>query len=156
MSISNLRDASTPPIAAERSGGVMRVVYLLLAGVTLSLGVLGIVLPGLPTTPFILLTSWFLSKSSPRLRRRLLESRLFGSILQDWQQHRGIRRGVKYRAVALVVLLVAATCWFSNFSPVLLTVVVSAACVGVGVIVALPVVETGERRDEVDDTEPPA
>lgn len=137
-----VEEANSTPVPDERRGWLARGVYLALAGISLLLGVVGIVLPGLPTTPFILLTSYFLAKGSPRLRRRLLESRLFGSLLKDWQKHRGVHRAIKVRAVALIVIVVGATCWFSGLSTTLLVVIVFAACIGVGVVIALPEIDS--------------
>lgn len=48
---------------------------------TLSLGLMGIVTPGLPTTPFILLTAALFAKSSPRLHQKLLKNKLTGPYL---------------------------------------------------------------------------
>lgn len=64
--------------------------YLLLGLALLSLGValLGIVLPGLPTTEFLLLAAWAAARSSPRLHTWMLNHRLFGPTLQHWQQGR--------------------------------------------------------------------
>ncbi|NOY28703.1 MAG: DUF454 domain-containing protein [Planctomycetes bacterium] len=50
------------------------------------LGIIGIALPGLPTTPFLLLTSFFLARSWPRMHQRLLASKLFGPVLRPWKQ----------------------------------------------------------------------
>ena len=64
--------------------GLRRMLYLLLAGGFFVLAMAGVILPGLPTTPFLLLTSYFLVRSYPRLNERLIKSKLFGPILVDW------------------------------------------------------------------------
>ena len=74
-----------------------------------AVGVLGVFLPVLPATPFLLLTSYFLVRSSPRLNAALLRSRFFGPILKDWQVHGGVRRDVKIQAIVIVVIAVAAS-----------------------------------------------
>lgn len=84
-----------------------RLTYLAIAGVFFAVGVLGALLPVLPATPFLLLASYFLSKSSPRLNRALLRSRLFGPILRDWQQLGGIRRSVRVKLLSPWFLLLA-------------------------------------------------
>ena len=141
MRISNAEAPAPTRAEVEQVGWLSRIVYLLLAGTFLTLGLVGIILPGLPTTPFILLTSYFLSRSSPRLRRRLLESKLFGSFLKDWQKHRGIRRAVKWRAIVFVVIAVGVSCWFSRLSAVLLATILIAACIGIAIVVSLPVID---------------
>ncbi|MCA9118131.1 MAG: YbaN family protein [Planctomycetaceae bacterium] len=92
-----------------------RAVCLLLAGFFFSLGALGVILPGLPTTPFLLLTSYFLARSSPRWHAALLRSRWFGPVLRDWQEQGGVRPGVKLWATGVVVLAVSAMLVFSSF-----------------------------------------
>ena len=59
---------------------------LWLAGtVALGLGIVGVVLPGLPTTPFVLLAAACYAKASPRLHRWLRAHRLFGPMVRDWR-----------------------------------------------------------------------
>ena len=99
---------------------------------------LGAVLPGLPVTPFLLLTSYFLMRSSPRLNAALLRSRVFGPILADWQLRGGVRRHVKYKSITAVVAAVALTIYLTGASPALTLTVASLAAVGIIVILRLP------------------
>ncbi len=73
---------------------------------------LGVLIPGLPATPWVLLASYCFSKSSPRLARWLLRSPIFGRMLRDWNQHRGIRKPVKIFAVISVLVVVSLTMTF--------------------------------------------
>ena len=85
----------------KRQKGVRGI--LIVAGCTaLGLGILGIPLPVLPTTPFLLLAAWCFARSSERLHRWLLTNRLFGGYIRDYTEHRGIPRRVK---VYILVLL---------------------------------------------------
>lgn len=77
--------------------------WSLLGLLFLGIGGLGVVLPLLPTTPFVLLAAGCFARSSPRLHRWLLDSQLFGPILRDWEQHRCVPRRAK--VVALVTML---------------------------------------------------
>ncbi len=71
------------------------------------LAVLGSILPLLPTTPFLLLASWCFYRGSPRIHAWLHRSPVFGPTLDDWHHYRGIRRGMKRRAIAMVTGVVA-------------------------------------------------
>ena len=126
-----------PPVVQ----GWKRVGFLVAATVFFVLGVAGAVLPVLPATPFLLLTSYFLVRSSPRLNQRLLKSRWLGPILVDWQVRGGVRSHVKVKAVVIVTATIALTVFLSSYSPVTTAVVIALAAVGIFVIWRLPSVE---------------
>ncbi|MES2582553.1 MAG: YbaN family protein [Pseudomonadota bacterium] len=69
-----------------------------LAVLSLALGFLGLFLPVLPTTPFILLAAWAAARSSPRLLAWLEQHRLFGKMLRDWRQGGVVSRKAKWGA----------------------------------------------------------
>lgn len=75
---------------------------LLVAGGALFVGLaaLGVVLPLLPTTPFLLVAAACFARSSPRLHRALLSSRTFGPLLHHWRVAGAIPRNAKILAVA--------------------------------------------------------
>ena len=113
-------------------------IFLAAAGVFFVLGLAGVVIPGLPTTPFLLLTSYFLLRSSPRLNKALLHSRLFGPILTDWQDHGGVRLDIKIKAIGIVVLTVGTTVYFSGYALWPSVIVLTLAAIGIFVILRLP------------------
>ena len=76
--------------------------FVLLGHLLVGLGALGIMLPILPTTPFLLLASACYLRGSERLHRKLLSHPVFGKILADYIQHRAVSR--KNRRNALVLL----------------------------------------------------
>ena len=94
-----------------------RPLWWLLAVVALGLGILGIVVPGLPTTPFVLLAAWAASRGSPRLHGWLSRHRVFGPIVRSWQEGGRIPRRAKVAssvamaACAGVLFLVARPVW---------------------------------------------
>jgi len=81
---------------------------LLTAGLLcLALGALGVFLPLLPTTPFLLLAAACFSRSSRRMHAWLLSNRLFGPILRDWEERRAIQRRIKVVATVLMLALIS-------------------------------------------------
>lgn len=77
-------------------------------GVTfLLLGAAGIVLPVLPSTPFVLLAAWFFARSSPEWHERLLGSELFGNMIRNWESRRCI--SLRTKLIALLSMLAAGT-----------------------------------------------
>jgi len=79
----------------------------------IGLGTLGLVLPLLPTTPFLLVAAWAAAKGSPRLASWLWQHRHLGPVLQAWQQEGAVPRRAKRLAAALL-LLSWALLWLSG------------------------------------------
>ena len=78
----------------------MRLVYMLLGVVAVALGVIGIALPLLPTTPFLLLAAWAFAKSSPRLEQWLVSHPRLGPPIEAWRARGAIATRVKIVALA--------------------------------------------------------
>lgn len=76
-----------------------------------SLAVLGVVLPLLPTTPFLLVAACCFAKSSPYLYNKLLNSKLFGQLIRDWQESRSISIRAKTVSLFSMVLAGAWSCY---------------------------------------------
>ncbi|WP_145555773.1 DUF454 family protein [Yersinia canariae] len=75
------------------------------------LATLGVVLPLLPTTPFLLLAAWCFARSSPRFHYWLLYRSWFGSYIRTWQQHRALPPGTKWKAILVTILTFAISLW---------------------------------------------
>jgi len=70
------------------------------------LAILGAILPILPTTVFLIMATGCFAKSSPRMQKKLLDNKLFGPLIREWQQHRSIPRKAKKIALATIVFSV--------------------------------------------------
>lgn len=73
------------------------------------LGFLGLFLPILPTTPFMLLAAYFFSRSSPRWHQWLLSAPYVGSAIKDWNENKVIRLNAKIGATLIMGLTFSAT-----------------------------------------------
>jgi uncharacterized membrane protein YbaN (DUF454 family) len=117
----------------------MKRYVLITCGVLLlALGAVGIVIPVLPTTPFVLLAAGCFSASSPRLYRLLLRNRFFAPYIEHYRNGGGITRVAKVRAIVVLwVLLVV-----SGVAVGRLWLVPVLAAVGVGVTLHLLLIKT--------------
>ena len=79
--------------------------FRLLGFVFLGLGALGIVLPLLPTTPFVLLSAACFARSSERWHRWLLANETFGPMIRNWEDNRCISCRVKTIGILTMVLV---------------------------------------------------
>ncbi len=84
----------------------MRWVYLTAGWVSLALGIVGVVLPLLPTTPFLLVSAFAFGKGSDRLHDWLINHRTFGPPIEQWATYRAISRKAKWMGtLSLAVIL---------------------------------------------------
>ncbi len=96
-------EPETPPDPSTVSP-VWRAVLLVVGTASLVLGVIGIVLPVLPTTPFLLVTAACYARASTRLYTWLLGQRSLGPIIAEWRRSRSLPPGVKTRALVVVAI----------------------------------------------------
>jgi uncharacterized membrane protein YbaN (DUF454 family) len=83
----------------------------LLVGLTaVAIGAVGVVLPLLPTTPFLLIAAFAFARSSTRLDRWLREHRSFGPLIENWHRDGSIDRKVK-RTAMMVIFMTPAVTW---------------------------------------------
>ncbi len=92
---------------------IVRLLWRALAAAALLLGVVGIVVPGLPTVPFLLVAAWAGGKGWPALEARLLAHPRYGPVILRWREHGAIPRRAKWLASGMM-LLSAGVLWFSG------------------------------------------
>ncbi len=85
--------------------------WWLLAYVSLGIGIVGIFVPGLPTTVFVLVSAWAASHGSERLHGWLLAHRQFGPVIRDWQAHGAVSRRAKWLATGTMAVCAAIMLW---------------------------------------------
>lgn len=106
-----MSEAHSPKLASNRLG---RVLWLILAGISLVLGIVGILLPAVPTTPFILLAAFAAARGSERLHNWMRNNDRFGPMLRDWEREGAVSRRAKLVAT---VMMTCSTVFLFVISP---------------------------------------
>ncbi|WP_226954328.1 YbaN family protein [Mesopusillimonas faecipullorum] len=107
----------------------MRGLWLAVAVISLGLAFIGAVLPGMPSTVFVLIAAWAAARSSPRFHAWLSKHRWFGPSLANWSDGRKVSRRAKWGAsasmalCAVILYLTAFSPWLTGFA------MLSMACV---------------------------
>jgi uncharacterized membrane protein YbaN (DUF454 family) len=139
--------------------------FFIISGcISLGLGVAGIFLPLLPTTPFLLLASFCFLRSSSRLHKWLLGHKLFGSFIRSYLEHRTIPVKVKISALVLLWISIILTAFI--LGKIFLTLLLAGIAFGVSIHIlslrsslsprGIPESsdKTGDATGTVKDTEP--
>jgi len=77
---------------------------LILAYLFLALAIIGLILPGVPTVPFLILTAWFAARGSERLHHWLYAHPQLGKLLIDWEQQGAVSHSSKVMAGVLLAV----------------------------------------------------
>lgn len=80
------------------------------------LGVIGVVLPLLPTTPFVLLAAGCFAKSSPRFHQWLITHRFFGPLIESYKDNKSIPRDVKIKVIIFIWITLSISIFFLDIT----------------------------------------
>ncbi|MDR1887595.1 MAG: YbaN family protein [Prevotellaceae bacterium] len=118
----------------------LKKIFLITCGsIFLILGIFGIFLPLLPTTPFLLLTAACYARSSEKLLEKLLNNRYLGRYIVEYRQKQGIRKSIKIYVLSLLWTTIAVS--IALFADAL-WIKILLACVAVGVTVHISTFKT--------------
>jgi uncharacterized membrane protein YbaN (DUF454 family) len=106
-----------------------RALWLGAGSASLLLGLLGIFVPLLPTTPFVLLAAWCFSRGCARCERWLLQHPRFGPMVRDWRERRAVPLCAKQAALAMMAL---GSAWAWWLLPARFAWLPALCCAGVG------------------------
>jgi len=104
------------PDVKKYSNKFIRAILIIIGTISVLLGLIGIILPLLPTTPFLLLGAASYAKSSDKFYNWLIGNRLFGSYIKNYREGRGIPLRVKITAISFLWITILITVIF--FIPV--------------------------------------
>jgi len=94
---------------------LIRALYAFGGILSLGLAILGIVVPGLPTTPFALLSAWLFAKSSEKMYNWLLNSRILGARIRNYQRKQGVTRKGKVGVIVFMSSMVTISSFIVGF-----------------------------------------
>ena len=129
---------------------IIRALYIVGGTLSLALAILGIVVPGLPTTPFALLSAFLYAKSSRKLYNWLLNNRILGPRIKNYQRRQGVTRKGKVGVIIFMTLMVL----FSSFVVIQNNITIRMVNLSLGLVGAVTVwffVPTAKD----DDASPP-
>ncbi|MDF9393868.1 MULTISPECIES: DUF454 family protein [Methylococcus] len=109
--------AAVPPRPVPR---FLQIPYLFSAGVSFLLTLAALIIPGLPTVPFLVATSFFLARSSPRLYLRLQGFPLFGPVLREWERFHSLGTESKDKLLKLSLGVLALSVVLYPLDPIAL------------------------------------
>jgi len=114
-----------------------RIILISLGWLCVGLGFVGVFVPGIPTTIFLIIALWAFTKSSEKLRHWLLNHKRFGPILNDWQEHKVVPRRAKILMVVLMSL--AVILFYYSLQSLILTIGLIIILVSVAIyVISLP------------------
>ena len=127
-------------VLGTRSNPALRVVLLLAGTLSAAIGVIGIYLPVLPTTPFLLLAAACYARSSERMYRWLLGQPRIGRELQAILEKRGLPRNVKIVSLVIAWLVLGSVALFVVESRLAQAALIALALIKTGVLLRMPTV----------------
>lgn len=90
----------------------MKLILILLGTISLCIGIIGIMVPGIPTTPFLLLTAGLYIRSSDRLYNKLTSNMLIGHYISDFQKRKGMTFKSKIISITIMWIMIFLSCYF--------------------------------------------
>ncbi len=113
---------------------LIRPVLFIIAWISFALGIVGAFLPVLPTTPFLILSAYLFSKTSPKFHAWILSLPVAGEGIRDWRENRVIKTKAKIFAVSMMILSVVVI-WNSEKIHLLIQILATTILVCVGCFV---------------------
>lgn len=107
----------------------MRAIWAVVGCASLGLGLIGVFLPLLPTTPFALLAAYCFARSSPRLHAWLLAHPLMGPAIANWRENGAVSRSAKRAATVAVMLALALSVALEVRESILIIQAIALGCV---------------------------
>lgn len=117
--------------------------YLILGTISLALGLIGIVVPGLPTTPFLLLTAGLWLRGSTRFYNWLIRNKYLGPYITNWNKNKGLTKSAKIKAIIFQWIMITISIIWGIEKDYVRGIVILAGLIGTYVLIfILPTMKT--------------
>lgn len=126
----------------------MRIFFMIIGGLSLVLGLIGVVVPLLPTTPFLLLAGACFAKSSKKVASWLKSSSLYQFYVGDYLETRTIPRSKKKRIILQVVILMGLSIVFCPVKWVKIGLAILTMCMGLYIWFVVPETASKGRKEK--------
>jgi uncharacterized protein len=117
-----------------RRARIIRSLFVVAGSICVGLGALGIVLPGLPTTPFLLLAAACYMRGSERMHRWLINNKWFGSYIKNYHEGKGISARGKIYSITSLWIAIGISILLINVLAIQVTLVIIAIAVSIHLI----------------------
>ncbi len=122
---------------------LLKILYLILGTISLALGLIGIVVPGLPTTPFLLLTAGLWLRGSTRFYNWLIRNKYLGPYITNWNKNKGLTKSAKIKAIIFQWIMITISIIWGIEKDYVRGIVILAGLIGTYVLIfILPTMKT--------------
>jgi uncharacterized membrane protein YbaN (DUF454 family) len=126
---------------------MIKITFIIFGTLFLGLGFIGIVVPGLPATPFFLLSAGCYSRSSKKLYNWLINHKIIGNYIRIFRDHRAMTKKSKIISLVVMWVMIVTSIMLTINNKTLMFVVISAGLVGTIVILNVKTYNEKERLD---------
>ena len=126
---------------------IKKLILFIIGAISLMLGTLGIFLPILPTTPFVLLAATCFAASSPRMNERLTKSKRFGEFIRNYREHTGVRRKTKRNALIYLWVSLLLSGFIIQRLLIVIILIVVGSCVSIHILSLKTAKEETDTKD---------
>lgn len=113
---------------------ILQIIYIIGGTISLGIAILGIFLPLLPATPFLLITAGLYIRSSDKLYQKLMEHKVLGPYITNFKEKRGMPKKSKIIALTMMWTMILISFFFMLDTLLLRSVIISLGLIGTAVI----------------------
>lgn len=132
---------------------MLKLLFVLAGSLALILGLIGVIVPGLPTTPFLLLAAFLYARSSEKLYQLLTSNKYIGPRIENFNKTGTLTLKTKLCSIATMWVMILASCWFFVFGPVVRVILLAAGIVGT-IVMGYGIPTGGREKIEDGGREP--